>query len=146
MSIWFQAPTLEALNAFCANTLLEQLGITYTEIGDNYLCAAMPVDRRTHQPLGILHGGASVALAETLASTAGFLTIDKSKFTAVGLDINANHVKMAKSGLVIGKALPLHLGKSTQVWETKIINEQQQLISISRMTIAIIRRRHLDNP
>mgnify|MGYP003717954511 CR=1 FL=1 len=112
--------SLERINAFSQNTLVEHLGIEIIEIGDNFLVGSMPVDHRTHQPLGLLHGGASVALAETLGSIAATLTLDVKKQYAVGLEINANHIKSAREGRVIGKAEPVHIGKKTHVWQIKI--------------------------
>lgn len=118
--------------------MTDHLGIVFTEIGDDHLTATMPVDERTKQPMGLLHGGANVVLAETLGSVASSLTIDLSKQICVGLEINANHLKGVKSGSVTGITKPIHLGKSTQVWEIKIINEQGQLCCISRITMAIL--------
>lgn len=123
------------------NTLLEHLGIELTRIGDDFLEAKMPVDRRTHQPFGLLHGGASVALAESLGSFAAHLTLDDQNKYCVGLEINANHLRSVKSGFVTGTARPLHIGRSTQVWEIKITNEQQELVCVSRITMAVIDKR-----
>ena len=136
--IWKTLPTLEALNASNANTMMENLGIEYIEVGDDYIIAKMPVDCRTVQPFRILHGGASVSLAESVGSVASICCIDLSKQQAVGLEINANHIKSIKEGFVIGTARPIHIGKKTQVWEIKIKNEQQELICISRITMAVI--------
>jgi 1,4-dihydroxy-2-naphthoyl-CoA hydrolase len=116
----------------------EQLGIEFTDIGPDYLCAKMPVDYRTRQPYGILHGGASVALAETLGSLAASFQIDTDKQLCVGLDINANHVRSIAEGYVYGKATPLHIGKQTHVWEISITNEEGKLVCISRLTMAIL--------
>ncbi len=118
--------------------MTEHLGILFTKIGDNHLTATMPVDERTKQPMGLLHGGANVVLAETLGSVASSLTIDLEKQICVGLEINANHLKGVKSGIVTGVTTPIHIGKSTQVWEIKITNEQGQLCCISRITMAIL--------
>jgi len=118
--------------------MVSYLGITFTEITADRISATMPVDERTKQPMGLLHGGANVVLAETLGSIAASLTIDLSKQACVGLEINANHLKGVKSGLVTGTATPIHVGKSTQVWEIKIKNEQDQLCCISRITLAIL--------
>ena len=140
-TIWFNKNI--SLNDFAhwgKNTLGEHLGMQFTEIGDNYLKATMPVDARTHQPYGLLHGGASVALAETLGSVGSALIIDSTKSMCVGLDINANHVRGVKSGLVTGIATPLHIGASTHVWEIKIEDAEQNLICISRLTVAIRRK------
>ena len=133
--------TLESLNAISENTMTKHLGIEFSEIGKDYIKATMPVDKRTVQPLGLLHGGASVSLAETLGSVAATMTVDSEKQYCVGLEINANHIKSAHNGLVEGTARPIHLGKKTQVWEVRIINDANQLICISRITIAIIDKR-----
>jgi 1,4-dihydroxy-2-naphthoyl-CoA hydrolase len=130
--------SLERINAFSQNTLVEHLGIEIIEIGENFLVGSMPVDHRTHQPLGLLHGGASVALAETLGSIAATLTLDVKKQYAVGLEINANHIKSAREGQVIGKAEPVHIGKKTHVWQIKIRNNKNELTCISRITMAIL--------
>ena len=137
MKIWKSEITLKILNERSVGSLSHHLGIFYSEIGDDYLTATMPVDKRTLQPFGILHGGSSCALAETVASAAANFCIDNTKQVAVGLDININHLKAVKDGFVIGVAKPLHLGKSTQVWEIKIFH-QQKLSAISRLTLAII--------
>ena len=136
-SIFPRLPTPEILNSFNKNTLAQTLGIEITEIGANFLRGRMPVDARTHQPFGLLHGGASVALAETLGSCAGHLTLSDDRMV-VGLEINANHVRGAKSGFVYGTARPLHLGGRTQVWEIKIEDESNALVCISRITLAVI--------
>ena len=138
MPIWKQDPDLTRLNDWSANTLMEALGIRMTAIGDDWLQGTMPVDRRTHQPYGLLHGGASVALAETLGSSAAMLTLDPSKERAVGLDINANHLRGVLSGTVTGTARPLHTGRSTQVWEIRIEDEAGKLVCISRLTMAVV--------
>ncbi len=138
MPIWKQDTDLARLNSWSANTLMEALGIRMTAIGDDWLQGTMPVDRRTHQPYGLLHGGASVALAETLGSSAAMLTLDASKERAVGLDINANHVRGVLSGTVTGTARPLHIGRSTQVWEIRIEDEAGKLVCISRLTMAVV--------
>lgn len=118
--------------------MVTHLGIEFTEIGEDYLEATMPVDHRTIQPMGILHGGANVVLAETLGSVAASLTVDLNTQQVVGLEINANHLKSVRSGKVKGITKPIHLGKSTQVWEIKIFNEAEQLCCISRITMAIL--------
>jgi 1,4-dihydroxy-2-naphthoyl-CoA hydrolase len=130
--------SIDALNDLGKGNLSSHLGIEFIEIGKDYLVAKMPVDHRTIQPFGLLHGGASVALAETLGSVAATLTLDISKQAAVGLDINANHIRSARDGFVYGKTTPIHVGKRTQVWEIRIENEDKQLISICRITMAII--------
>lgn len=136
--VFKQKPTLEQINATSKGTMVSHLGIVFTQIDNNSISASMPVDERTKQPMGLLHGGANVVLAETLGSVASSLTLDLNKQVCVGLEINANHLKSARSGLVIGTASPIHIGKSTQVWEIKIHNEDQQLCCISRITMAIL--------
>lgn len=137
MRIFRDGVTLDFLNAWSRDTLSGHLGIEFTEIGDNYLVAKMPVDNRTKQPLGLLHGGASVALAETMGSVAATLCVDDSKF-CVGLEINANHIKSAREGFVIGTTKPVHIGKQTHVWEIRITTESGALVCISRITMAVL--------
>jgi 1,4-dihydroxy-2-naphthoyl-CoA hydrolase len=139
--IFISHPSLEQLNLTSQNTMVSHLGIEYTDIGPNHIEATMPVDDRTKQPMGLLHGGANVVLAETLGSIASSLTIDTKKFSCVGLEVNANHLKPVKNGKVKGIAQPIHLGKSTQVWEIKIFNEENQLCCISRITMAILEKK-----
>jgi 1,4-dihydroxy-2-naphthoyl-CoA hydrolase len=136
--IWKQSTDLERLNSWSANTAMEALGIRLTAVGDDWLQGTMPVDRRTHQPYGLLHGGASVLLAETLGSSAAMLTLDPEKELCVGLDINANHIRGVRSGIVTGTARPMHLGRTTQVWEIRIENEEGSLVCISRLTMAVV--------
>lgn len=138
MSIWNQPADLARINGWSANTMMETLGITITAVGDDWLQGTMPVDHRTHQPYGLLHGGASVVLAETLGSTAAMLTLDPAKELAVGLDINANHIRGVRSGMVTGTARMLHLGRTTQVWEIRIENGDGALVCISRITMAVV--------
>lgn len=133
--------SLETLNKLSTNTLVTHLGIEFTAMGENWIEATMPVDHRTHQPLGLLHGGASVALAETLGSVAATFCVDANKQYCVGLDINANHVKSVREGRVTGRTTPIHVGKKTQVWEIRITNEQKELVCISRITLAVIDKR-----
>lgn len=140
MPLWKQEISLERINAMFKNTLCDTIGMRITEVGDDYVRGTLPVDARTHQPYGLLHGGASIALAETLGSLAGMLTLDPAVDAAVGLDINANHLRGVKSGTVIGTARPLHLGRSTQVWEIRIEDEKQRLVCISRLTLAVVPR------
>jgi 1,4-dihydroxy-2-naphthoyl-CoA hydrolase len=137
MSIWKQPVDLASVNTWSRNTLMQAIGIRITEIGDDYLRGTMPVDGRTHQPNGILHGGASVALAETLGSTAAVLCCEAGR-AAVGLEINANHLRAVREGIVTGTARPVHLGRSTQVWEIRIKNEAGELTCISRLTMAVV--------
>jgi 1,4-dihydroxy-2-naphthoyl-CoA hydrolase len=142
MGIFRKEITLEALNGMAKNTLAEVIGIEFTKIGDDSLEAKMPVDQRTHQPLGLLHGGASVALAETLGSVAATCCVDITKQFCVGLDINANHVKGVRSGFVRGITTPIHVGKKTQVWEIRITNEDDELVCISRITMAVLDKKN----
>ena len=128
---------IEDLQRFSANTLVEHLGIEFTSVTANQLSARMPVDERTIQPHGLLHGGASVALAETLGSVGASLILPKGQ-VPVGLEINANHVKSAKSGFVHGTASPIHIGKKTHIWSIEIKNDDNQLVCISRITLAIL--------
>jgi uncharacterized protein (TIGR00369 family) len=129
--------TLEALNALSRGTAMEPLGIVFTELGTDYLRGTMPVDARTRQPYGLLHGGASVLLAETLGSTAGGLCVDEGQ-GVVGIEINANHLAGVREGLVTGTTRPLHVGRGTQVWEIRIEDERGRLACISRLTLAVI--------
>ncbi|EJE3288114.1 TPA: hotdog fold thioesterase [Vibrio alginolyticus] len=136
MSIWKKPVSIEILNATSKNTLIEHLQIKYTDFTDDSFTATMPVCSFTHQPLGMLHGGASVVLAETLGSLAANFSVDEGSY-CVGLDINANHVRAMRSGHVIGTAKPLHLGISTQVWQIDITDERGRLVCTSRLTIAV---------
>ncbi len=140
MPIWMQEATVEELNKISENTMVSHLGIEFTDIGNDYLSAKMPVDYFTQQPDRLLHGGASVALAETLGSVAANLCIDRQKKRCVGLDINANHIRSAKSGFVTGVTRAIHLGASTQIWEIRITNERNSLICIARLTMAVLDR------
>ncbi|MBX9850496.1 MAG: hotdog fold thioesterase [Cytophagaceae bacterium] len=129
---------LEDVNKMGDNTLVSHLGIVITEIGCDYISGKMPVDDRTRQPYGLLHGGASVVFAETLGSIASGYCIDRSKQMCVGLEINANHVKSVKEGYVYGKATLIHFGKKTHIWDIKITNENNQLVCVSRLTMAVL--------
>mgnify|MGYP006361692047 CR=1 FL=1 len=135
--IWQRDFTLASLNAGSVNTLVAHLGIEYTVIGDDYLQATMPVDSRTHQPMGLLHGGASVVLAETLGSVAGNMCVPRTH-CCVGLDINANHLRAKRNGIVTGIARPIHLGATTQVWQIDMHNDAGELSCVSRITMAIL--------
>ncbi|WP_318509798.1 hotdog fold thioesterase [Photobacterium leiognathi] len=137
MSIWKREFSLASLNATSKQTLIEHLGILYTAFDECSLSATMPVDQRTHQPLGMLHGGASVVLAETLGSLAANLAVDTDKY-CVGLDINANHIRAIREGAVTGCATPIHIGATTQVWQIEIKDERQRLICTSRLTMAVM--------
>lgn len=144
MSIWFKKNiAISDFEHYGNNTLGGHLGMRFTEIGDDFLKATMPVDYRTHQPYGLLHGGASAALAETLGSVASSLVIDHEKMMCVGLEINANHIRSVRTGLVIGTCVPIHLGASTHVWDIRIHDENKKLICISRLTVAILKRRNI---
>ena len=133
----FRPSSLAALNALSANTAMEPLGIEFTELGPDFLCATMPVDRRTHQPYGLLHGGASVLLAETLGSTAAMLCAAEGE-RCVGIEINANHLRAVRDGIVTGTARPLHVGRQTQVWEVRIEDAAGRLVCVSRLTVAVL--------
>lgn len=134
--------TIEAVNKMCQNTLVDHLGIEVIELGKDYLVAKMPVDQRTHQPMGLLHGGASVVLAETIGSIAASLTVNQKLQHCVGLEVNANHVKSVRKGYVFGRTKSIHLGKRTQIWEINITNEQDELVCISRLTMAVIDKKN----
>jgi 1,4-dihydroxy-2-naphthoyl-CoA hydrolase len=140
MTIWKSLRSVDELNVGRAGTMIEYLGIEFTEIGADFLRGTMPVDLRTKQPYGLLHGGASVVLAETLASTGAAMCVDTEEYLCVGQEINANHVRSTRSGWVTGTARPVHLGGRTQVWTIEILNEAKQLICTSRLTVAVIRR------
>jgi 1,4-dihydroxy-2-naphthoyl-CoA hydrolase len=139
-AIWFKPYTAAEANARGRGTMLEALGIEVVEIGDDYIRARMPVDARTRQPGGVLHGGASVALAETLASWAATMASDPARQYCVGLEINANHVRAAAEGFVTGTARPLHLGRTTQIWEIRVENAAGKLVCVSRCTMAVLDR------
>ena len=140
MAIWhFSHITPEDLAPTAHNTMIGHLGIEITEVGDDFLRARMPVDARTVQPAGLLHGGASAALAETLGSVASYLCTDPATTACVGLEINANHIRSVRSGYVTGTVRPIHLGATTHVWEIRIVDEQDRLVCISRLTMAVLR-------
>ena len=142
MSIWFyQHIQLADFKELGKNTLGDLLGMEFTEIGADFIKATMPVDHRTKQPYGLLHGGASVALAETLGSVGAGLVIDPTKFQCVGLEINANHVRSVSQGFVTGIATPVHIGASTHIWDIKIYDQKDRLVCISRLTVAILQKR-----
>jgi len=141
MAIWYRSPvTPEQLQPLGHETMGGHLGIEFTEIGENFLKAKMPVDHRTRQPYGMLHGGASAALAETLGSVGSSLVINPDESYCVGLEINANHVRGVREGYVYATATPLHLGRSTHVWDIRITDQQDKLVCISRLTVAILQR------
>ncbi len=142
MAIWTRTlPTLEQMAEASKNTAVDRMGIEYVEVGDDYVVGRIPVDERTVQPFGILHGGASVVLAETLGSMAANYCLREENQIAVGLDINANHIRSVSSGWVYGTAKPVHLGGTTQVWEIRLVNEEGELTCISRLTMAVISKR-----
>jgi 1,4-dihydroxy-2-naphthoyl-CoA hydrolase len=142
MAIWFNENLkVEQIRSFAADTLNEYIGIEFTEVGENYLKAKMPVDRRTKQAYGLLHGGASATLAETVGSVGSAMVLDPEQFFCVGIEINANHIGSAREGFVIATGTPLHLGGSTHVWDIRIIDHRDKLICVSRLTLAILRRR-----
>ncbi len=136
MTIWKSKLALSEIEALTNNTLVQHLGIKFIEVGDDFVRASMPVDPRTHQPMGILHGGASVVLAETVGSVAAQMAASSGR-KCVGLDINANHLAAIKTGMVYGEARPVHIGRSTQVWNIRIADENDKLICVSRLTMAV---------
>ena len=142
MNIWFNKELAIAdFQSLEKETMIEYLGIEWVELGKDFLKAKMPVDHRTRQPYGLLHGGASCVLAESIGSMASSMVVDHSKFVCVGLEINANHVRSARQGFVTGIATPLHLGANTHVWDIKIYDELEKLVCVSRLTVAIIPRK-----
>ncbi len=144
MSIWKHPFTLDELNAFCENTMVSHVGIVFTDIGEDNLTARMPVDHRTKQPLGLLHGGASTVLAETVGSLAANYCVEQDKAFCVGMDINTSHLRMATGGFVTGTAHPLHLGAQVHVWEIRIKDETGKLVSFNRLTCKVLKRRSDD--
>lgn len=145
-TIWKQDNfSIKALNAQRINTLAEVLEIRFVEIGHNYLKATMPIDKRTHQPYGLLHGGASAALAETVGSVASWLCIDPDRQVCVGMEINCNHIRGKRNGEVTATAQPLHIGSTSHVWDIRIRDEGQKLICISRLTVAVLPKREESN-
>ena len=140
-AIWFKKElSIAELTTLCDQTIAELLDLKFIETGSNYIKATMPVDHRTHQPYGLLHGGASCVLAETLGSIASGHVIDPEKFICVGIEINANHIRSVRSGLVTGITTPIHIGASTHVWDIKIYDEREKLVCISRLTVAILKK------
>jgi 1,4-dihydroxy-2-naphthoyl-CoA hydrolase len=146
MSIWFANPTIEAANKSMEKVLPGHLGILFTEFGPDYLRGTLPAEPRNHQPMGILHGGASVVLAETLGSVAANCVVDPSKHYCVGQEINANHIRPVKSGLVTGTARAIHLGSRSQVWGIELRDARDRLTCISRLTIAVVDKSTMDAP
>ena len=142
MPIWFDKKlSIEKLKPLSPGTMSEYIGIEWMEVGENFIKAKMPVDHRTIQPYGLLHGGASCVLAETIGSVASAMVVDHSKFYCVGLEINANHVGGVRQGFVTGIATPLHLGSTTHVWDIKIYDDSEKLICVSRLTVVILKRK-----
>lgn len=136
--IWHANPGLDALNAGCKNTACEALGIQITEIGPDYIVGTMPADHRTFQPFGLVHGGSNVLLAETLGSIGANMLVDNSRFYCVGQEVNANHLRGVRQGLVTGKASLWHAGRSSQVWNIELFDDQGRLSCISRLTMAVV--------
>ena len=143
MSIWHGNPNKEASQEMAKNTIHDALGIEIIEVGDNFIIGKMPVDKRTVQPYGILHGGASVVLAESLGSIGSHFVIDSEKYVSVGLDINANHLRPVRSGFVYGKATPIHLGRKNHVWDIEITTDREKLVCKARLTVAVIKKEDL---
>jgi 1,4-dihydroxy-2-naphthoyl-CoA hydrolase len=142
MSVWFKKDwNIEKLNKFASNTMNELIGIQFIEVGENYLKARMPVDDRTRQAYGLLHGGASATLAETVGSVASVMTVDPDLYYCVGVEINANHLRSVKEGFVVATAVPLHIGLSSHVWEIKIVDQNEKLICASRLTVYVKKRK-----
>jgi 1,4-dihydroxy-2-naphthoyl-CoA hydrolase len=141
MSIWRVSPTPEELTARGRGSMPGHLGIRFTEVGPDFLRATMPVDERTRQPFGLLHGGASVTLAETVGSIASMLCVDTERYLCVGQEINANHLRGVASGSVTASARPFHLGNRSHVWHIEIRDERDNLVCVSRLTMAVVERR-----
>lgn len=140
-SIWFEPHTVEDMNALNGNTLSDWLGMEITAVGNDFLSGRMPVDHRTLQPYGLLHGGASIALAETLGSLAAAMTVDSATTLVVGQEINANHIRGVRAGHVTGTARPIHLGGRSQVWSIEVVDPAGRLVCISRLTLAVLEKR-----
>jgi uncharacterized protein (TIGR00369 family) len=141
MTVWKEVPTVEAMDKRSAGTMMEAIGIKFTEVGDDYVCGKMPVNEKTKQPIGIMHGGASCVLAETIGSTAANFCVDQKTHYCVGLSISTSHIRSAREGFVTGMAKPLHLGRSTQIWNIDITDEQGKLVSSTRLTMAVLERK-----
>ena len=145
MYIWFNKElSFSDFRSLEQGTMIENIGIEWVELGEDFIKARMPVDHRTRQPYGFLHGGASCVLAETIGSLASAMVIDHARFLCVGIEINANHIRTVKEGFVYGTVRPLHLGKSTHVWDIRIEDENQKLVCISRLTVAVMPRKNQD--
>lgn len=144
-TIWFKEDfSIDKLQHTSAGTMSDFIGVRFTEIGPNFIKATMPVNERTKQPFGLLHGGASVVLAETLGSVASALVLNMERSICVGLEINANHIRSVQSGLVTGTVTPIHLGSTTHVWDIRIQDENDKLVCVSRLTVAVLTRRSKD--
>ncbi len=142
MSIWFKKDlTIADISLLGKQTMSDYIGIEWKELGEDFLKASMPVDHRTKQPYGLLHGGASCVLAESIGSLASAMVVDHSRYYCVGLEINANHIRSARDGFVTGIARPLHIGSSTHVWDIKIYDGNEKLVCVSRLTVAVIARK-----
>ncbi len=142
MSIWFKKDlTIADISLLGKQTMIDYIGIEWKELGEDFLKATMPVDHRTKQPYGLLHGGASCVLAESIGSLASAMVVDHSRYYCVGLEINANHIRSARDGFVTGIARPLHIGSSTHVWDIKIYDGNEKLVCVSRLTVAVIARK-----
>jgi 1,4-dihydroxy-2-naphthoyl-CoA hydrolase len=139
-NIWFETPKIEVLNRQMQNTACSNLGIEVTEVGDSFITGTMPADARTFQPMGLIHGGSNVLLAETLGSMAANCCVDLSQEYCVGQEINANHIRGVRSGIVTGTAMLVHKGRTSQIWEIHIVNDQNKLSCISRLTMAVVKR------
>lgn len=140
MTIFKTKLDVSSINERAKNSLSDHLGIVFTEVGDDFVAATMPINEKTIQPMGIMHGGASAALAETVGSAAANFCVDQNQFVCVGLDININHLKPVSKGFVKAVAKPYHLGRKTQVWEIKLYNNEEKLVSISRLTLAVVNK------
>lgn len=140
MSIWFQERSLEEVNSWSKNTMLEHIGIEITHIGENYLEGTMPADERTFQPYRLVHGGANVVLAETLGSIGGMLTLNPDEFYCVGQEVNANHLRGVRDGVIKGRAEQVYRGRTSQVWEIKLYDDRNKLTCISRLTLAVVKK------
>ncbi|NVK26133.1 MAG: hotdog fold thioesterase [Gammaproteobacteria bacterium] len=140
MSIWFKSPDLSEINAWNKGTMLEHLDIQITKVADDYIEGTMPANEKTFQPFKLVHGGANVVLAESLGSIGAQLTVDPEKYYCVGQEVNANHVRGVRSGLVTGQARQLYKGKTSQVWEIKLFDDRQKLTCISRLTVAVVKK------
>lgn len=141
MSLWFRPITLEEINKRSENTLSHYLGIKFTELTDNSITAVMPVTNNIKQPVGIVHGGANVVLAETLASTAANYAVDLEKYYCVGLEINANHIRSVTKGTITAITTPIHIGKMTHIWAIELFNQEKKITCISRMTACVLKRK-----